>query len=88
MAYGSHSVNKLDFARYLTASIAYLSNQQRDAAGMIVFDDEIRNYVPPSTRQGQFARILHAIEKAAAGNTHRLREAVLPSRRTFCTGAA
>ena len=45
-----------DYARYLTASITYLSNQQRDAIGLIVFDDDIRNYVPPSTRQGQFAR--------------------------------
>src|SRR6476469_7420373 len=53
MAYGSHSVNKLDFARYLTSAIAYLSNQQRDASGIVVFDDEIRNYVPPSSRQGQ-----------------------------------
>jgi uncharacterized protein (DUF58 family) len=67
MAYGSHKVNKLDFTRYLTASIAYLSNQQRDAAGMVIFDDEIRNYVPPSSRQGQFARILHAIETAQPG---------------------
>ena len=67
MAYGSHTVNKLDYARFLTASIAYLSSQQRDAAGIVVFDDEIRNYVPPSSRQGQFARILHAIEQANPG---------------------
>ncbi|HYI94973.1 MAG TPA: DUF58 domain-containing protein [Bryobacteraceae bacterium] len=67
MAYGSHNVNKLDFARYLIASIAYLSHQQRDASGIIVFDDEIRNFVPPSSRQGQFPRILHAIEKAEPG---------------------
>ena len=67
MAYGSHKVNKLDFARYLIASIAYLSHQQRDASGIIVFDDEIRNFVPPSSRQGQFPRILHAIEKAGPG---------------------
>lgn len=67
MAYGSHSVNKLDYARYLTASISYLSNQQRDAAGIVIFDDEIRNYVPPSSRIGQFARLLHAIEKAETG---------------------
>src|SRR5438045_4973935 len=33
MSYGSHPVNKLDFTRYLLASIAYLSNQQRDACG-------------------------------------------------------
>jgi len=67
MGFGSHPVNKLDYARYVLASLAYLSNQQRDAAGMIVFDDEVRNYVPPSSRQGQFPRILHAIEKAELG---------------------
>ena len=42
MTYGSHSDNQLDFARYLAASITYLSNQQRDAVGIIVFDDEVR----------------------------------------------
>src|SRR4051812_45956231 len=48
MAFGSQPVNKLDYARYLVASICYLSNQQRDAAGLIVFDDDVKNYVPPS----------------------------------------
>jgi len=67
MAYGSHKVNKLDYARYLTACLAYLSNQQRDAAGIVIFDDEIRNYVPPSSRIGQFARLSHAIEQAKPG---------------------
>jgi uncharacterized protein (DUF58 family) len=67
MAYGSHKVNKLDYARYLSACLAYLSKQQRDAVGMIIFDDEIRNYVPPSSRIGQFARLSHAIEQAKPG---------------------
>jgi uncharacterized protein (DUF58 family) len=67
MAYTSQPVGKLDYARYLCASLCYLSHQQRDAAGIIVFDDEIRNYIPPSTRQGQFPRLLHAIEKAEPG---------------------
>src|SRR5829696_6606178 len=47
MAYGSHKVNKLDYARFLTASIAYLSVKQRDGTGIVIFDDEIRNYVQP-----------------------------------------
>jgi len=68
MTYSSHRVNKLDYTRYLAASIAYLSNQQRDAAGIVVFDDEIRQYVPPSSRQGQFMRILHAIDTAEPGS--------------------
>ncbi len=64
MGYASDGVKKIDYARYLAASLAYLANQQRDAAGLIVFDDEIRNYVQPSGRQGQLPRLLHAIEKA------------------------
>jgi uncharacterized protein (DUF58 family) len=43
MSFGSHGVNKLDYARYLTASLSYLANQQRDAAGLIVFDEDVKN---------------------------------------------
>ncbi len=77
MAFGSQPVNKLDYARYLVASIFYLSKQQRDAAGLIVFDDDVKNYVPPSTRQGQFARLLHAIEKAEPGSRTNLEKPLL-----------
>src|SRR3954463_3293229 len=51
MGFGSHPVNKLDYARYVVASLAYMSNQQRDATGLLVFDDDVKNYVPPSSRQ-------------------------------------
>ncbi|MBN8729620.1 MAG: DUF58 domain-containing protein [Acidobacteria bacterium] len=64
MAYGSHSVNKMDYARFLAASLCYMASQQRDACGLIVFDDEVRNFIPPSTRQGQLHRLLHGVEKS------------------------
>lgn len=67
MGFSSHSVSKIDYARYLTASISYLAVQQRDACGIIVFDDEVRQYVPPRSRQGQMARLIHAVEKAEPG---------------------
>ncbi len=67
MGYSSHGITKLDYGRYLAVSLAYLANQQRDAAGVIIFDDDVRNYVQPSTRQGQFMRVAHAIEKAELG---------------------
>lgn len=67
MGYGSHAVNKLDYARFAAASLAYLANAQRDAAGLIVFDEKVVNYVAPSTRQGQLFRLLHAIEGTRAG---------------------
>src|SRR5947199_705682 len=44
-----------------------MANGQRDAAGLIVFDEDVVNYVAPSTRQGQLFRLLHAIEKAEPG---------------------
>ncbi len=65
MKYTSHSVTKMDYARYVAASLFYLAiKDQRDAAGLIVFDDEVRNFIRPSTRQGQFHRLLSGLELA------------------------
>jgi uncharacterized protein (DUF58 family) len=67
MQFGSHGVNKMDYARYLAASLFYLAiHGQRDAAGLITFDDEIRNFIRPSTRQGQLHRLLAGLEQAEA----------------------
>src|SRR3984957_365871 len=67
MQFGSHGVNKMDYARFLAASLFYLAiHGQRDAAGLITFDDEIRNYIRPSTRQGQLHRLLAGLEQAEA----------------------
>jgi uncharacterized protein (DUF58 family) len=69
MGYGSHPVHKLDYSRFVAASLCYMANVQRDAAGLIIFDEDVTNYVAPSTRQGQLFRLLHAIEKVEPG-TH------------------
>jgi uncharacterized protein (DUF58 family) len=65
MNYGSHAVSKMDYARYTAASLFYLAiHNQRDPAGLIVFDDEVRNYIRPSTRPGQLHRLLAGLEQA------------------------
>ena len=69
MGFGSHAVNKLDFARYMAACLLYMASHQRDAAGLIVFDEDVKAYVEPSTRQGQLFRLLHTVEHAEVG-TH------------------
>ncbi|HVT92208.1 MAG TPA: DUF58 domain-containing protein [Bryobacteraceae bacterium] len=69
MGYSSGAVTKLDYARFLAASLAYLGNRQRDATGLIVFHEKVEQYVHPSTRQGQLARMMHAIESASPGHT-------------------
>ena len=67
MSYTANGRDKLEYAKFLAASVLYLAHLQRDAAGLIVFDDEVRNFVPPSTRQGQLHRLLHGIEQAQPG---------------------
>jgi uncharacterized protein (DUF58 family) len=69
MGYSSQQVNKLEYAKFVSATLCYMANLQRDAAGLIIFDEDVKNYVAPSTRQGQLFRLLHAIEKAEVG-TH------------------
>jgi uncharacterized protein (DUF58 family) len=65
MSYTSHKITKMDYARYIAASLFYLTTQtQRDAAGLIVFDDEVRAYIRASTRQGQLHRLLSSLENA------------------------
>ncbi len=67
MGYTSHGVTKLDYARYLAASLAYLANQQRDAAGLIVFDGRCRQLRRALHAAGPVHRIVYAIEKAELG---------------------
>jgi uncharacterized protein (DUF58 family) len=65
MQYTSGPLKKMDYARFIAASLVYLAiKNQRDAAGLIVFDDEVREYVRPSTRQGQLARLFAGLEQA------------------------
>jgi len=65
MQYTSGPLKKMDYARFIAASLFYLAiRNQRDAAGLIVFDDEVREYVRPSTRQGQLARLFAGLEQA------------------------
>ena len=65
MNYASHAVSKMNYARFMAAALFYLAiRKQRDAAGILVFDDEVRDYIKPSTRHGQLLRLLSSLELA------------------------
>ena len=65
MQYTSGPPSKMDYARFIAASLLYLAiKNQRDAAGLIIFDDEVREYIRPSTRVGQLARLFAGLERA------------------------
>jgi len=60
-------VRKFDYAKYLASSLVYLAHLQRDSAGLIVFNDNVANFLRPTSRQGQLMRLLHAIDEAELG---------------------
>ncbi len=67
MNFGAPTGRKLDYAKYLASSLTYLAHLQRDSSGLIVFADDVQTLVPPSSRQGQLNRMLHAIDQAQPG---------------------
>src|ERR1700687_2858085 len=58
MGYGSRGVTKFAYAACLAASLAYLMNRQRDAVGLMAFDDRIVNALAASTRPGHLRNLL------------------------------
>ncbi len=66
MGFGG-KVKKFEYAKYLASSLVYLAHLQRDSAGLIVFHDEVANFVRPTSRQGQLMRLLHGIDEAQLG---------------------
>ena len=67
MTFQSGTVSKFDYSKFLAAALVYLAHLQRDSTGLIVFHDEVANFVRPSGRQGQLMRLLHGIDKAETG---------------------
>ena len=68
---GFHSValeyDKAEYAKTVAATIAYFLTLQRDAVGLITFDQAIREYVPARYRTGHLHRLMLLLEHELAG---------------------
>ena len=72
MTYGSRGVTKLDYARILAACLTYLVHRQRDRVGLVAFDSEIVEHVPPSAKHMDV--VLHVLDRLSATRPGSLRE--------------
>jgi uncharacterized protein (DUF58 family) len=68
MSYSSGGVSKFQYGKFLTAALAYLVSGQQDAVGLMVFDREIRQYVPAHNRTGHLRTIFGHLERAQASS--------------------
>lgn len=72
MGYGSHGVSKLDYARFVVASLVHLAAGQRDRIGFATFTDELAHRIPPSARhRDTVLRLLDRITADGRGDVSR-----------------
>ncbi len=64
-------VSKLRYAQMLSACLAFLAGRQHDAAGLLVFDEVVRNYYPPTSKAGARQAMLNAIESVTPAQSTR-----------------
>lgn len=67
MGFSSLAYTKVDYARTVAATLAYFLSTQRDAVGLLTFDQEISDYVPARYRPGHLHRLMVCLERAVAG---------------------
>jgi uncharacterized protein (DUF58 family) len=62
MDFATDGLSKFDYGRFLGASLSYFSHQQRDRVGLVTFDEDIVEYVPPSAKHMDI--VLHMLDRA------------------------
>jgi uncharacterized protein (DUF58 family) len=61
MGFGSGEVTKLEYGKFLAGCLTYLVHKQRDRVGLVAFDEDIVEYVPPSAKHMDV--VLHVLDR-------------------------
>ena len=69
-------LTKLRYAEQVIAAIALLLIRQRDAVGLVRYDDRLRTVLPARARTMQWRRIVRALEDPGAGSDSRMAEGI------------
>jgi len=67
MDYSSHEISKLEYAKIMSASLAYLMLKQQDAVGLTLFDSKIRDYLPPRSKSSHLNALFSRLNKIKPG---------------------
>ena len=66
MGFGSQGVTKLDYARMLAGCLTYLVHRQKDRVGLVTFDADVVQHVPPSAKHLDV--VLHVLDRVRLSN--------------------
>ena len=67
MAYRSGELSKFQYGCYLAASLAYMMIRQQDSTGLVIFDSDVRAYLPPRSSLPHLNRMLQTLENVVLG---------------------
>jgi len=67
MTYGSLAYTKAEYAATLAATLAFFLHLQGDAVGLMTFDGQVRDYLPPRHRMTHLRQVMAALERPASG---------------------
>jgi len=67
----SSKITKLEYAKTLAASLAYVMIDQQDSVGLTVFSDKIHSFLPPKSNRVYLKKILTALSQIAPDGTTR-----------------
>lgn len=64
-------ISKLEYATYLAASLSVLMHFQKDASGLVVYDEKIKTFIPPKATSQNLKLILsHLSNIESSGQTN------------------
>jgi uncharacterized protein (DUF58 family) len=72
MRYASGPVSKYDYACMVAAAMAYLILNQQDSVGLVIFDDQVRRLLRPSSQPSHLKEIVHILNQGPGRDKTRL----------------
>src|SRR5262245_13196145 len=64
---GRPLVSKYDYACMSAASLAYLVLHQQDSAGLVTFDNQVRDFLRPSSQPSHLKQLVQILNKGGTG---------------------
>ena len=71
MGFGTRGVSKLEYGKMLAGCLTYLMHRQRDRVGLVAFDSDIVEHVPPSAKHMEV--VLHVLDRLQPSRPGNLR---------------
>jgi len=88
MGYGDNKSTKLNYAKKLSATLAYLLLKQGDSVGLLGFSENDVEFIPPRSGSSFITTILDKLESFKPSGTTSIKEPILKALETYSSEAS